>query len=211
MVEGDVDVSSIAFSVIRFRKENNSTIPTCGFITAGDNSYDHFECSDKESSGWITLMEMVQTDGGFDLGTNVSKLSGDDLTDANWNMGPRNAQLNYKSGSDNFTFNVRVDRWGEEKRAYVSVELQEESSGLSFGNGEYFEIKVGDQPIGFDVRYASSSEAELGYWLMAEQKTVSDGDFQIDGVTVWSKSGNTITFDNGTSVWSPNNAIGNQC
>ena len=44
------------FSVIRFRKENNSTIPTCGFITAGDNSYDHFECSDKKSSGWITLM-----------------------------------------------------------------------------------------------------------------------------------------------------------
>ena len=118
-------------------------------------------------------------------------------------MGPRNAQLNYNSGSDNFTFNVRVDRWGEEKRAYVSVELQEESSGLSFGNGEYFEIKVGDQPIGFDVRYASSTEAELGYWLMAEQKTVSDGDFQIDGVTVWSKSGNTITFDNGTSVWDP--------
>ena len=38
---------------------------------------------------------------------------------------------------------------------------------------------------------------------MAEQKTVSDGDFQIDGVTVWSKSGNTITFDNGTSVWAP--------
>ena len=38
---------------------------------------------------------------------------------------------------------------------------------------------------------------------MAEQKTVADGDFVMDGVTVWSKSGNTITFDSGVSVWDP--------
>ena len=77
----------------------------------------------------------------------------DALKHPTWNMGPKKAQLNYLSGSDNFTFEVRADRWGEQKRAFVSVELQQQSSGSSFGNGEFFEIKVGDQPIGFDVRY----------------------------------------------------------
>jgi hypothetical protein len=113
------------------------------------------------------------------------------------------SRLNYSSGSDNFTFDVRVDRWGEQKQAYVSVELQQKATGLSFSNGEYFELKVGDQPIGFDVRYVSGGEAELGYWLMAEQKTVPDGNFVMDGVTVWSKSGNTITFTDNVSVWDP--------
>ena len=148
---------------------------------------------------------MRSVDGKFSLAANVTKVSGDDLADSAWNMGPKKAQLNYSSGSDNFTFEVRADA-GWAKRAFVSVELQKQSSGSSFANGEFFEIKVGDQPIGFDVRYVSggsSPEAELGYWLMAEQKTVADGDFVMDGVTVWSKSGNTITFDSGVSVWDP--------
>ena len=49
---------------------------------------------------------MSSVDGKF-VSPNVTKVSGDDLADSAWNMGPKKAQLNYSSGSDNFTFEVR--------------------------------------------------------------------------------------------------------
>ena len=143
LAEGDIDASS-GNQAISFQKEGTSTTPTCGNISKGDFFPDPFEC--KGGVG-TDLISMSSVDGKFSLAANVTKVSGDDLTDSAWNMGPKKAQLNYSSGSDNFTFEVRADRWGEQKRAFVSVELQQQSSGSSFGNGEFFEIKVGDQPI----------------------------------------------------------------
>ena len=195
LTEGDIDASSSAQTVNVDWVSGTST-PTCGIISNGDYYKDHFECT--SDSGTVTLLSM-DTSGDISFGTGISYRKGDNLTES-WSHGPRKAKL---KDTDNNTYKVKIDRWGETGRAFVEVEFAKRSSTAGFTNGQFFELKVGDQPIGFDLRYVNSSEAELGYWLMAEQKTVTDGNFVMDGVTVWSKSGNTITFTDNVSVWDP--------
>ena len=101
------------------------------------------------------MLMLMDTSGVLSFHTNISFHKGDNLTES-WNHGPRKAKL---KDTDNNTYKVRVDRWGETAKAYVEVELAKQSSSSGFTNGQYFELKVGDQPIGFDVRYASYTSA----------------------------------------------------